>query len=369
MNELTKKLLAEGYTKDNHPDYVKWYDNMHEFEYTSEFLSQSTWQAPCGVMRKGPFTHSYTCFGGVDWRIENNNYNFACPYRKKECEHWHPILKKLNMAGKCSWQMTDTYDYNNSAEKIEDERKRQIGINLEKKFGHPGMIHCNCCHIDQDTLKPYFNFNPSKCINFMRNGCNNKVCYCTKKERDLTLANIYYDVKTTTEIKQGFIVKPVIQIIKGKKLFEARKAMTDLELYLKVYPNVIQEREESRHSSQLFFSKYHGKKFELEVLNIRIEKRESRDLLQDLEDIRNGIEVIHESDSIKKQKERRDEREQIRISKLESKILKVGYDGLSEIDQYRVYKSLDEDRILELEDERLKPKELEPEQVMFGDYK
>ena len=39
------------------------------------------------------------------------------------------------------------------------------------------------------------------------------------------------------------------------------------------------------------------------VLNIRSEQRESRDLIQDLQDIQSGIKITHASDTQKNQKE------------------------------------------------------------------
>lgn len=325
MNDLTEKLLKEGYTKDKYPDYVRWIDYMNEFEYTSEFLNQSVWEAPCGIMRKGEFTGGYLSYAGVNWRVENNNYNFHCPYRKKECEYFHPLLKNLAHNGKCAWQLTDKqYDYNNSAEKIEDERKKLISDNLYKKFGTNGMISCACCHINQDTCEPYFKYNPEDCIRFTDKGCFNEWCWCTEKERNLSLANIYYDVKTTEEYQCGFIVEPIVQITKGIKLFDSKKAMTDLEMYLKIYPDapLRKERGKTKHSRPLFFAEHHGLKYELEILNVRIEKRESRDLMQDLQDIKDGIQVIHESDRIKKAKEEKKERRQKYLEAKEKKKMK-----------------------------------------------
>lgn len=312
-NNLTWELFKQGYIKDNHPDYVKWSGTHYEFEYTSEFLHSSVWEAPCGVMRKGQFTSGYLCYAGIEWRVENNNYNFHCPYRKKECELWHLLLKDLKFDGKCSWHLTDRqYDYNNSAEKIEDERKKLILENLYKKFGTNGMISCACCHINQDTCESYFKYEPMHCISFTDKGCFNEFCWCTQKERDLTLANIYYDVKTTEEYRHGFIVEPIVRVTKGIKLFDSKKAMTDLEMYLKTYPDALlkKERGKTKHSRPLFFAEHHGYKYELEILNVRIEKRESRDLMQDLQDIKDGIQVMHESDRIKKAKEDKKERRQ-----------------------------------------------------------
>lgn len=337
MNKLSERLLAEGYTKDNHPDYVKWWDSTKEFEYTSEFLHKSVWEAPCGIMRKGEFTHGYMSYAGTDWRVENDNYNFHCPFHKKECEHFHPLLRDITIGAKCSWHMTEKpYDYNNSAEKIQDERAKIISANLEKKFGYPGMIHCACCHISEETLEPYFRFEPNDCIRFMNNGCDNKVCHCTGKERDLTLANIYYDVRVTTEYSKGFIVEPVIQITKGEKLFDSRKALTDLEMYLRKYPDAPLQKEKGKrkHSSRLFFAEYHGEKYELEILNVRIEKRESRDLMQDLQDIKEGIEVVHASDlkkaSAQAKKERREEYKKAKAKRKEAAITKKLISTLSD---------------------------------------
>ncbi|NYB73872.1 hypothetical protein HZF24_06930 [Sedimentibacter hydroxybenzoicus DSM 7310] len=342
-NKLTLDLLEQGYTKDNHPEYVKWHSGMHEFEYTSKFLYDSVWEAPCGVMRKGCFTSGYMCYAGIQWRVENNNYNFHCPYRKKECELRHPLLKdKINVGGQCSWHLSDKpYDYDNSAEKIKDERQKLTLENLNKKFGTNGMISCTCCHINEDTCEPYFKYEPYNCINFTKNGCWNGTCWCTGKERDLTLANIYYDVKTTTEYRKGFIVEPVIQIVKGKKLFDSRKAMTDLEMYLKLYPDAVYEKERMRHHIQLHRAKYCDEKFELEVLNIRVEKRESRDLMQDLEDIRDGIEVVHESDKVKKNKaDKRNRREKYQKDK-QKRIKKEQLKRLEKKIRTGMYKDLD----------------------------
>lgn len=374
-NLLHEKLIAAGYTAEKHPDDVRWYTGANEFEYTSKFLRESVWEAPCGVMRKGEFTHGYACYAGVTWCVENNNYNFHCPYHKKDCELFHPLLEELNYGGKCSWHMTDkSYDYENSAEKLDDERHKLTLKNLEKRFGQPGMIHCTCCRIDEQTCEPYFSFSPEECIHFMRNGCDNAVCYCTGKQRNLQRANIYYDVRITKEYRKGFIVEPIVKVIKGRKLFESQKAMTDLELYLQCNPNAAIEKEKvkSEHQQQLFFAQYYNRRYDLQVENVRIEKKCTRDLMQDLMDIRDGITVLHDSDMIKTNKaqksQRRKEALEKRIKRLESKILKFGYDGLDTADQRKCQKWLDSDRVNELEEERLKPKPTAPVQMKLSDY-
>ena len=46
----------------------------------------------------------------------------------------------------------------------------------------------------------------------------------------------------------------------------------------------------------------------MEITNIRAAQREGRDLLQDLEDIKAGITVVHESDAQKRASEEKKER-------------------------------------------------------------
>jgi hypothetical protein len=339
MNKLTERLLAEGYTKDNHPDYVRWVDYRNEFEYTQQHLYKTVWEAPCGIMRKGYFTHGYLCYGGVEWRPENDNYNFYCPYHIKECKHFHPLLRDAPLGAKCAWRMTNKpYNYNNSAEKIKDEREELIKKNLKKRFGYPGMIHCACCHIDEDTCEPYFDYDPADCIRFTRRGCDNEVCYCTGKKRNLEMANIYYDVKITTEYRKGFICEPEVRVVKGEKLFETRKPKTDLEIYLKLYPDAPLEKEKGKthHTKGLFFAKHHGERYDLEIENVRIEKRETRDLLQDLQDIKEGMEVVHASDLLEAKRQAKKENKEKRQANKKRRIKQRTIENLKRIAHERL---------------------------------
>jgi len=326
-NELSRRLFADGYTKDSHPDYVQW-DNYEEFEYTSAFLYGTVWESPCGILMKGHCTSGYLCYMGTEYRVENNNYNFHCPYLNTDCELQEPTLKKLKWGGTCIWHMTDkVYDYENSAEKLKDERHNKIMENLKKRFGTNGMIHCACCHINERTCEPYFKFRPDDCIKFMHNGCDNIVCEVTKKERNLNLANIYYDVKTTYEVTTGFVNQEYKYISKGCKYFDSKKDITDLELWLKINKvDTILRREESRRSRDMFICMVNNRKFKIEILNVRIEAKESRDLLQDLQDIRDGISITHASDTAKATKQIKKDKikknKEVKASRLEKQGIK-----------------------------------------------
>ena len=92
--------------------------------------------------------------------------------------------------------------------------------------------------------------------------------------------------------------------------------------------------------------------------------------MQDLQDIKAGIEIYHASDEekrIKEQKhEKRENAKQKRIEKIEQRILQIGYGNMEPYEQDRCCKYLDFDRIDELEairEERLKEQALEPVQL------
>lgn len=82
--------------------------------------------------------------------------------------------------------------------------------------------------------------------------------------------------------------------------------------------------------------------------------------MQDLADIQSGIQIVHESDLIKRQKEgKRERREKLResaIKRLERKLLEKGYENLEEFstDRRHADKWLSQERIADLEKLRLK---------------
>ena len=104
------------------------------------------------------------------------------------------------------------------------------------------------------------------------------------------------------------------------------------------------------------------------MLDIRAERRESRDLVQDLEDIRSGIQVVHASDMEKLEenakKERREKTQEAAIKRLEKKLLKEGYGSLKEfsLDKRHANRWLGEERIAQLEQKRQEMEKEEREQ-------
>lgn len=112
--------------------------------------------------------------------------------------------------------------------------------------------------------------------------------------------------------------------------------------------------------------------WKFEIYNIRAESKQSRDLMQDLQDLREGVEIVWEDDQIKEDKERkkkkRQEAKQKAIDRLEKKLIEVGYENLPDtsIDRVHADKWLDSERLEELENirqQKIKEEQEKPVQL------
>lgn len=322
MNLLTEKLLAEGYTKENHPDYVEW-SHWQDFEYTRDYLVASVWETPCGLLKKG-MGYNNGSHMGVNYCPENDNPRCGCPYYdEKPCQHRLDTTKLWGW--NCVYHQTDrTYDYEHSVEKLWDEWDR---IKHQAWLEATQGIYCACMEWDRKKRK-YLptRYYAQNCINA---NCQNEICLITKRLRNLNKVNIFYDVLREWHYKKGLIEFEDKKIEKGVKVFKKSAARTDAELWLKRNKDKI-FRPKNDDRRDMYFSEYHGKagfgeydffEFTVTVQNIRIERRESRDLLQDLADAAEGMEVIHTSDILKQEKEayrqRKEKRKEAKQRKLE----------------------------------------------------
>ena len=117
--------------------------------------------------------------------------------------------------------------------------------------------------------------------------------------------------------------------------------------------DIIKKVKLNKYHQQLFFAEYHGREFSVEIYNIRAEQRVSRDLMQDLQDIKSGIMISYDSDLQAADKERKKKNleaaRQKRIDKMEKKIMKIGYGSMDQFEQKKACKLLGFDRIDELE--------------------
>lgn len=308
MNLLTERLLTEGYTKDNHPASVQW-SGFQEFEYAFKYLKSLVWESPCGLLSNSRDT---SCLGnmsymGIHWSYENDNPTFACPIKKIGCELNHEVLRDFSMFGtvQCAFHLTDrTYDYDLSFEKLHDEVEEELNqarITIYRKMkGYTQQIegynYCNCIRWRNDEDRWRARYDPVTCAQ----GCGfiNDICLLTGREIDSDKkANVFYDVKVTRVRHEGslFDGERIVSVTKGNKVFSSPIPLVICEEYARRCKHEILGREQSRLSREL---RIHPDT-EIEILNVRAERRESRDLLQDLADIEEGLEVIHASDLVK----------------------------------------------------------------------
>lgn len=390
-NLLTRRLLEVGYTVDDHPDYVKvdvpWGSKKSLDNYDGGFIFERWWifeqtfKTPCGLQCKGLQCHSNMGYMGIEWTFENDMATIHCPYEKKECKLKHEYLQELKaLCFECEVHMVDEeYQYEGSVENIlklhDDEiRRKEVSFSLQRN----GRVCQEHMYFDRETQEWQMNYDPYFCG---RNRCMG-MCPVLGHELDKKRGNVFYDVKIEylrTDL-DGTLFEGQIdtQIIKGKKLFDHPVSMDICKLCAKLCQDRIKEKISLQYHTQLFFSEYHGKKFSFEIQNVRAEKRESRDLMQDLADIQSGIQIVHESDLIKRQKEgkreRREKLHEVSVRKLEKKLLKTGYDNLEKfsVDRRHADKWLGPERIAELEalrKDKEKEKEEQPIQLSLFDRK
>lgn len=207
-------------------------------------------------------------------------------------------------------------------------------------------------------------YNPYDCAKSRCNGYwgqkfveGKLICPILGRPLDKAKGNVYYDLKKTYRRYDldGTIFEGQIdtEIEKGIRFFKHPVSMDICRNVVKLCQDEIRWKVNLRYHSDLFFAEYHGMYFKIEVLNIRAQEKESRDLVQDLQDIRDGIKVYHASDSEKTEKKRKSEKRQKakekKIAALEKRVLEVGYGNMEHFEQSKVCKYLDFDRIDELE--------------------
>lgn len=377
-NLLTQRLLEEGYTVDNHPDYVKlpgscWgkspLQNLNDgFVYTNEYRNKMVFKTGCGLFVKGSyFNNGHMSYAGKKWIIENDCPTITCPYRKDSCGLRDPILGPIHVGGLskilfCDCHRTEElYDYEKSLDKaIADqyrERKRKYDEFVDKKRGRVCHWHMKYSEWTGEWKQ---NYDPMICAR----SCMNigRDCDLTRKPINKKRGNVFYDVKVSYIRNDGtlFDGQEVVKITKGVRLFETGKSLSICEQVVKRCKKQIEDKEyNKRHAEILMLG------WKVEVLNIRAEQRESRDLMQDLQDIQEGIQITHASDVEKKnktyKKERRQQAQENKIKKLEKKLIETGYYNLEKhsLERRHADKWLGEDRIAELEREREKRRQEE----------
>lgn len=358
LNKLTLKLLSEGYTKENPPDFVReWNDFYGGWEYKIQHHENLLFKTGCGLLVKGTHWNTGTMFYmGVDWTLENGNPVIRCPYNKVECEKNHPLLRGNHSFGIlvhcCCNETKEKYDYEKSVDKVfEDIAAHQQKLFEDFKVKKHGRVCVPSCRFNEVSEKWEQYYNPVEICSKM------KCSYCLILGRELSKkkGNVFYDVKETrADTTEGLLNQgDIVTVTKGKRFLEKNVSIDICEMIAKHFIKSIDKKFRMRHFSELFFAEYHGIKYEYEILNVRAEARESRDLEQDLEDIKNGITVIHQSDFERNQKAnskvKRQKSLEARIKKYKKILAETGFNNLDTTNQIRIRRMVEKGFISEEE--------------------
>lgn len=308
LNKLTRQLYAMGYTREKCPNTVYWSD-WQNFGYTWETMLGFTWETPCGLLIEGQSNAGRTVaisdifYQDIRYCPENDNPLILCPYQRKNCQYVSQPMKFLM----CPCHQTrKPYDYAHSVEKIEAEHEQAAKSHRQYMEIASGS-RCVCV-IGNNGVQGGFQrikYDVNDCIMV---GCRNPVCVIRKQARDLSRVNIFYDLRRTWITRIGFLEEKKVTITKGLKAFDEAIARTDAEIWIKsmerkrnpLTSSSIIERPKLTPLDRSYehSSKYHQRRgvydyfeFHYEVENIRIARSDHRDLLQDLQDIANGIQV------------------------------------------------------------------------------
>lgn len=400
-NLLTRRLLAEGYTAENHPDYVyvgkccqdkgNPLDNLDGgFRYYGWYVYGKTYKTPCGIQCKGTSCITGLSVGGVEFYFENDKATVTCPYHRKDCPQKDALLREAGaFSNRCNVHMTEEkYQYEGSVEgilKLEDERIQREKISFD--LMHCGRTCSNHMHYDREKGEWEMHYDPLNCARLRCKGEFGKVdvdghliCPILGRPLDLKKGNVFYDVKKTFRRYDldGTLFEGQIdtQIQKGVRYLKSPVSMDICKNIVKLCSDEITRYVKlSKYHQELFFAEYYGREFSVEILNIRAEQRESRDLMQDLQDIREGIQISHASDDEKRaiefKKEKRQQAKAKRIKAIEKMILENGYYNLEYTDKRRADKLLDPDRIYELEDlreKKLQKEKNQPVQIKLEEF-
>lgn len=353
INKLTERLLSEGYTEENQPkDYVPYNKYYGGWQYSHKQQRAMTVKTPCGLLQQAIFTIDMG-YLGIDWCLENDNVTVCCPYGKLNCEMNNELLrdKKISLIQvHCAAKITDEqYDYEKSIRKVEEIKHQQSEERI-KEFAKTQDGFCRFQLRHNSVTDEYYIFQDLwECAHM---GCS----YCTLRKQSLgkEKGNVFYDLKITTLQKgKGFLPdEEVTTITKGIRLFEKNINLEKCK-WIVENPELIDAKVRNKYYTNLFFAKYHGQMFEYEILNIRAEKRVSRDLDADLQDLSQGIAVVHQSDLLAEEKEKKHEN---RLKAIENKIKRLkksveinGFSNLPTSEQYRIKKLLDKGLITQSE--------------------
>lgn len=304
-NRLTERLTAQGADPANSKTWPKEVYSIDgkNFLWRHEWIYTRDWEAPCGLMHRGHGQSWGDCYIKGEYHCtENDNPLFRCPCPERACPHRLQLPPGIN----CEFHPAGReYDPSQEIDSIEREKlNRKWSAFLKDAANHPGYDN-PCFNLDDDGKVRWRLYNCDT--------CKNTCCIARNwAARDISPANIYYDLYTETVDETGLVPWVRKELRKGLKVFEKPHARTDCEMALAIW------KADPEHPFLPFgmrkLNAYTGRDYDsmrllmrrvynheritvtVEIRNIYVAKNEQKDLIADLEAVRDGAEVIHESD-------------------------------------------------------------------------
>ena len=285
VNELTRRLLAEGWKPEDTPPGTHPYQDYYGgWTYTGEAIRSTVWETPCGLLVNGRhFLNGYMAFNGVDWRVENGNPVVCCPvFPSAPCPLRDPLLRtekydlhSSDVVCQCACHQTDRpYTYEGSVEEAHDRVWKEAGERWEvHKAQHKGRVCRQQSRYGRTTKTWRSYYDPMECANF--DCCS--YCDVLAKELDTRKGNVFYDLRRSWTVKgEGLFPdqqKTVVE--KGCKLLSQTVSLTICEAIIKYGRHEAERRIRSKYHRDLFFDKT----LEIEIINLRAARVDARDII------------------------------------------------------------------------------------------
>lgn len=176
--------------------------------------------------------------------------------------------------------------------------------------------------------------------------------------------NIYYDVKVSTIRKDDtfFAGESVVTITRGKKFLQSKVSVDICEEIIKRNQEDIFDKEwQNGYSMQALYDP----DMKVEILNVRVAARLTRDKVQDLQEKKAGISIGYEVDYMKEKKKLKQERKAERLERVKRKIVKKGVESLNDTEQSFIKKRLSAEQMEALQQEWVTANEHKDESVQL----
>lgn len=371
-NELTKRLLGEGYTAENHPKNVKigggilpGNDSLRNiyggFVYTRQFADERTYETECGLLVKGREAFDMTWV--QSWCHENDNPIIHCPHQCLKCDKRPWQFRERKTDAFCPVHLAKRpYQREGSVEEA-DAKFREWQQEKKEQFlrEHPRVCERHLGW-DIEAQEWRFNYLPRNCMTL---GCAGHECPVLGRVIGKEKGNIYYDIEAEypDRSKYGtfFEGERIHQIIKDNQFFDKPELLQHCENYLKVERESFEYLIKINKLPKLFgawtiFNAETGRiDFRWKITNVRVVKKLTRDLDEDLRAIEEGTIIRSAKNEEKQEKARKRERKEQAKSKREESakrlIITKGLHGMTESERTRCVKLLGKAEVINAQHE------------------